>query len=157
MTFNSFHRVSGALGSVFFLALLTLLAGCGGGSGGGLTEGKGNPGDTDYSKNVIRPYFIDNDLVDPPVNPDIMLPSSQSNESELGQLPIANQESVGACTAVSFAEAVYAAHAVSGAESPLLDNSQYSYLFARFYESQTGGRRTSKATMAASSIRTSRR
>ena len=129
-------RLNQILGLVL---LLVLLAGCGGSGNSGLTEGKGNPGDTDYSKNVIQPYFVDNGLVDPPVNPDTMLPSSQSNESELGQLPIANQESVGSCTAVSFAQAVYAADTVSGATMPLLDNVQYSYLFARFYESQTGG------------------
>jgi hypothetical protein len=119
--------------------LAFVVSACGGGSGGDSGEGKGYPGDTNYAADVIKPYYVNNNLIDPPVPPGTLLPRSVSNVSRLGSLPVANQEQVGACAAVSFAQAIYAADAAAGSMRPLLDNVQYSYLFARFYESQTGG------------------
>ena len=132
------------LGVGMVVALALSISACGGGGGGG-GEGKGYPGDTDYSKNVIKPYYVNNNLIDPPVDPTIPLPPSWSNENELTGLPVADQGPVGSCAAVSFAQTVYAADAAAGAATPVLDNVQYSYLFARYYLSQTGGDKGFKA------------
>ncbi len=143
------RRNGGSRSSLLAAAiLLTIVAsGCGGGGGNPPTPGKGDPGDTFYADSVIEPYFVDNNLVDPEVPPNSALPrmvdntdllAAVDNSGQLGTLPVSNQGAVGTCVAVTFTQMVYGADAKAGATAPLLDNVQYSYLFARYFEEKGG-------------------
>lgn len=81
---------------------------------------------------------MNNDLIDPPVPPGTVLPASFSNEKQLTE-NVADQGQVGTCAAVSFAQVVYGFDVAAGASKPYLDNVQFSYLFARYFENNGQG------------------
>ncbi len=130
------------------IVLAIVSSGCGGSSGNPpFTEGKGDPGDTLYADTVITPYFVDNHLIDPPTAVAIGLPRTVDNSDllagidnsgQLGTLPVSNQGEPGICATVTFAQMVYGADTKAGSTAPLLDNVQYSYLFARYYQENGG-------------------
>jgi hypothetical protein len=128
----------------FLLVSLTVslafaVGGCGSSGGSNaFQEGKGFPGDTEYADTVVRPYYVDNGLVDPSVPPGTVLPSSFSNESQLTK-NVADQGQVGTCAAVSFAQLVYGFDVAAAAPNPYLDSVQFSYLFARYFEKNGQG------------------
>jgi len=94
--------------TVLILLALTISACGGGGGGSGFQEGKGFPGDTDYADSVIRPYYVNNGLVNPTVPPGTVLPATVSNQSLL-TANVPNQGEPGTCATVSFAQLVYGA------------------------------------------------
>jgi len=96
------------------------------GGGSALPEGRGFPGDTAFSNTVVMAFYVNNDLVDPPVPPATVLPISISNEKQLTE-NVANRGVVGTCAPVSFAQLVYRFDVAAGAKSPYLTNVQFSY------------------------------
>ena len=135
---------SGLLMAAVFTVFAFTISACDGGSGSngssgsGFQEGKGFPGDTRYADSVIRPYYVNNGLVDPTVPPGTVLPATVSNQALL-TANVPNQGGVGTCASVAFAQLVYGTDVEEGATNPLLDNVQYSYLFARFLQSNEQG------------------
>ena len=130
---------SGLSANQVLILLAFTISACGGGGGGsGFQEGKGFPGDTDYADSVIRPYYVNNGLVDPTVPPGTVLPATYSNQSLL-TANVPNQGEPGTCATVSFAQLVYGADVKQRAANPLLESVQYSYLFARFLEKNGQG------------------
>ena len=128
------------MAAVFTVFAFTISAcdGSSGSSGSGFQEGKGFPGDTRYADSAVRKYYVDNGLVDPTVAPGTVLPPDVSNE-DLLTANVPDQGSVGTCASVAFAQLVYGTDFKEGATNPLLDNVQYSYLFARFLQSNEQG------------------
>ncbi len=125
---------SGLSANQVLILLAFTISACGGGGGGsGFQEGKGFPGDTDYADSVIRPYYVNNGLMDPTVPPGTVLPATYSNQSLL-TANVPNQGEPGTCATVSFAQLVYGADVAQKAANPLLESVQFSYLFARFLE-----------------------
>jgi hypothetical protein len=122
-----------------FTSFVFAAGGCGGGGGGSaIQEGRGFPGDTPFSDAIIRTYFVDNGLVDPPVAPGTVLPASASNEVQLTE-NVAQQGVVGTCAAVSFAQLVRGFDVAAGVSSPYLNSVQFSYLFARYFQTNGQG------------------
>ena len=128
------------MATVFTVFAFTISAcdGSSGSSGSGFQEGKGFPGDTRYADSAVRKYYVDNGLVDPTVPPGTVLPATVSNQALL-TANVPNQGGVGTCASVAFAQLVYGTDVEEGATNPLLDNVQYSYLFARFLQSNEKG------------------
>ena len=128
------------MAAVFTVFAFTISAcdGSSGSSGSGFQEGKGFPGDTRYADSAVRKYYVDNGLVDPTVPPGTVLPPDVSNE-DLLTANVPDQGSVGTCASVAFAQLVYGTDVEALATNPLLDNVQYSYLFARFLQSNEQG------------------
>jgi hypothetical protein len=127
--------VAGLLFTVAFA-----ISACGGSSGGGIPEeeGKGFPGDTTFAETTVREYYINNGLVDPPIAPGTVLPSTVSNEKLL-TANVPNQGLPGTCAGVTFAQMVYGTDVAAAAIRPFLDNVQYSYLFARYFQNNGKG------------------